>query len=65
MRLATIWEMIRNKQLFLLLKLSKLSTSYYKLDHIAALFDNEFIDALSDKPMTLEALTSSTKNYNI
>ncbi len=48
MLLKALFEMIRSRQLFPLLKLARLTTPYYRLSYIASLAENGFFDLLGD-----------------
>lgn len=56
MNLKTVIELARNKQFFLLVKLTGLLNPFYKLSYLASLIDNGFIDFLADRPRKLEEL---------
>jgi SAM-dependent methyltransferase len=49
-------ELLRDKQLFLFLKLSRLFTPFYRLSYIAALINNGFLEILAEKPLPFDEL---------
>jgi 4-hydroxy-2,2'-bipyrrole-5-carbaldehyde O-methyltransferase len=49
-------ELLWNKQLFLVLKLSALFTPFYRLSYIAALINNGFLEILAEKPLPFDEL---------
>ncbi len=57
MRLKILIELLRSKQLFLLLRLSALVTPFYKLSYIASLVHNGFFAILAERPASLEELS--------
>ena len=56
MGLKAIGELIRKKELSLILKTSGLFTSFYRLSYIAALINNGFLEILGEKPVPLDEL---------
>lgn len=56
MGLRAMLELIRTKQLFLMLKLAGLFTPFYRLSYIAALVNNGFLEILGEKPLSFDEL---------
>jgi hypothetical protein len=56
MGLRAMVELLRDKQFFLFLKLSRLFTPFYRLSYIAALINNGFLDILAGKPVPFDEL---------
>ena len=56
MGLKAIGELIRKKELSLILKTSDLFTSFYRLSYIASLINNGFLDILAEKPVPFDEL---------
>ena len=59
MKLKTFINYIKSGQIFLLLKLSQWSGSFYKLNYIAALLENGFAKYLSPTPRSLEEIAEN------
>jgi len=56
-RANAIKKLAKNEQLFLLIRLSKLVTPFYKVGYIASLHKYGFMKELKDQPQTLEQLS--------
>lgn len=56
MGLRAMLELMRNKQFFLLLKLTGLFTSFYRLSYIASLVNNGFLEILGENPLPFDKL---------
>ena len=49
-------ELLRDKQLFLFMKLAGMFTPFYQLSYIAALINNGFLEILGEKPLPFDEL---------
>ncbi|NOX86728.1 MAG: methyltransferase domain-containing protein, partial [Chlorobi bacterium] len=56
MGIKAIVDLLKTRQLFLLFKLSKFLTPFYRLSYISSLFTNGYLQLLAEKPMTFEEL---------